>query len=122
MAEDSNEFQYFVAANAPFLVASFVGRIDKDSLEKIEKCEREMNSHEKIKYVILYFREVPTVNLEAIAALTSLQRRIREKYELRICSLKPDLKEKLIKLGVVRGLELADNLQATLLELKKHAS
>lgn len=122
MENSTSEFQYFVAASAPFLVVSFVGRIDKDSLEKLEKAEAEMNSQENLKYVILYFREVPNVSLEAISALTGIQRRIREKYQLRVCSLKPDLKQRLIRMGVVRGLELTDNLQTTLLDLKRHAS
>jgi anti-anti-sigma regulatory factor len=122
MENSTSEFQYFVAANAPFLVVSFVGRIDKDCLDKLEKAEAEMNSQENLKYIILYFREVPNVSLEAISALTGMQRRIREKYQLRICSLRPDLKQRLIRMGVVRGLELTDNLQSTLSDLKKHDS
>lgn len=119
MEDKKTEFQYFVAANAPFLVVSFVGPIDKHSLEKLEKCETEMNLHDNLKFIILYFRDVSNVTTEAIPALTSMQKRIREKHQLRICSLNPDLKQKLIKLGVVRGLELTDNLQVTLLDLKK---
>jgi anti-anti-sigma regulatory factor len=122
MENSTSEFQYFVAANAPFLVVSFVGRIDKDCLDKLEKAEAEMNSQENLKYIILYFREVPNVSLEAISALTGMQRRIREKYQLRICSLRPDLKQRLIRMGVVRGLELTDNLQSTILDLKNHDS
>lgn len=112
-------FQYFIASNAPFMVISFVGSWDKECLDKLETCATEVGSHQNIKFVILYFREVPNISLDTIAFLTSFQKRLREKYHLRVCSLKPELKQKLIKMGVVRGLELTDNLQTTLLDLKK---
>ena len=103
------------------MVVSFVGTWDKDCLDKLSSCESELNGHENIKFVILYFREVPNMSLEAISFLTTFQKKIREKRTLRICSLHPDLRQKLSKMGVVRGMELTDNLQATLLDLKRVA-
>jgi anti-anti-sigma regulatory factor len=100
---------------------SLVGSWDKDSVDKLAACEAELSKHKDTKFVILYFREVPSMTLDAISFLTAFQKRIRDKYTLRICSLHPELRQKLSKMGVVRGMELTDNLQTTLLDLKKIA-
>ena len=119
MDNTNSNFQYFIASNSPFVVMSFVGSWDKDCIEKLIACEKDLGAHKAAKFVILYFREVPHMSSEAISFLTAFQKRIRERHTLRICSLHPDLRQKLSKMGVVRGMELTDNLQATLLELKK---
>lgn len=119
MDDSTLEFQYLIAASPPFLVVSFVGQMNKDHLNKMEQCEREIFTHENLKYIILYFRDVPNVTMDAIPFLTSLQMKIRTSRQLKICSLKPELKEKLNKLGVIRASELCNNLQEAL-QLLKH--
>lgn len=111
-------FNYFISSNQPFGVVTFVGEMNKDSLEKLQQCQVQMEKL-YVKYVILYFRDVTLITSDVIPFLTGLQQQARKKSELRLCSLRPDIKERLIKMGVVRGLELTDNLQQTLLQLKE---
>jgi hypothetical protein len=121
MEEINLEFQYLVAANAPFLVVTFVGPMDKNSLDMLALCEKEIMMAENIKYVVLYFRDVPVVTADVIPFFTALQMKIRAQYTLKICSLRPEVKEKLTKLGIIRGLEVCNNLQEALQVLKSSA-
>lgn len=118
MDDSNSEFNYLIATNASFMVISFVGPLNKDSLPKLDACEREASTKEGIKFAVLYFRDTPNITSDAVPFLTNFQMKLRGKHELKVCSLRPELKEKLAKLGVIRGMELSDNLQDALLTLK----
>ena len=93
------------------MVISLVGPLDENSRPKFQNLSDEISQNYGIKFFIFNFRDVPTIAAEAISSLTQLQMKIRsQKAELRLCSIKPNLKEMLVKKGVVRGLELSDNL------------
>ena len=116
--ETENLFQYFISTNTPFAVVTFVGEMNKEASELLNECEQKIQDI-SAKFYILYFRDVTGIAMESIPFLASLQQKLRAKGELRLCSLRPDVKDKLTKMGVVRGKELTDNLKATLLQLKE---
>ncbi len=56
------------------------------------------------------------MSAEAISVLAQMQRDIRSKpAELRLCALRENIRTKLIRMGVVRGLEVVDDLKTALM-------
>lgn len=111
-------FQYLLALNKPLLIVTFIGDMDQSTVEIMASCRKEVAETPDIKFVIFNFRDVSNVNGESIAALTQMQIDIRSRgCELRISSLKPAIRDKLLKMGVIRSSELANNLREGLLSM-----
>ena len=106
------DFQFLISAKGRAVLVTLIGEMKNSSLAKLEECQREVLKDGNLNYFVFYFRDVPNVTIDAIPFLTQFQKNIRLKGELRICSLRPELKDKLIKLGVVRSAELVNNLQS----------
>ena len=111
-------FQYFLSNNKPVLIVTFVGDIDHSTMEIMTKCRNEVKATQGLKFVVLNFRDVDNINGDVISVITQMQLDIRSKQcDLRISSLKPNIKEKLLKMGVIRATELSNNLREALLSL-----
>lgn len=112
-------FQYFLSDKRPILVVTMVGRMNFLAVQTLLSCKAEINklSHgEGIKFVVFYFRDVEAITGDAISVLTQIQKEIRARdCALNLCSLRPDIKEKLVNMGVVRRNELSDNMRDALL-------
>ncbi len=115
------DFQYFISEKNGFLVASLVGLLDQSSLPKFEELSTEI-SRADFKKFILNFRDVSGVTTESFQAIALLQKMVRARdADLRICGLRPDVKDRLHKAGILRPHELANNLQEALLSLMSAA-
>jgi anti-anti-sigma regulatory factor len=111
---DPFAFQYFISEKNGFVVASLVGFLEASSVERFEQLSLDIFKSEFTKLVI-NFRDVSTLAPEMIPVFARLQKSARDKHaHLRICGLKPDIKERLNKAGILRPHELTDNLQAAL--------
>ena len=108
------EFHYVVSAKGPVIIVTLVGELNGDCLAKLEACQSEVLSNEAAKFYILYLRDVPNIAGDAISFFTQFQKNIRSKGQLRISSVAPVLREKLTKMGILRHLEIVDNLQLAL--------
>lgn len=118
--EDRVEFDYFISEKNEFLVVSFLGKIDNNCLDKLSNLKQEILSKEQVKFVVLNFRDSIDIVGEAIQAFTHFQKDIRAKpAELRVCGLNPNIKDKLIRLGLLRGNEIVDNLNVAIQSLAK---
>ncbi len=111
------EFQYLVSSKGPVIVVTFVGELKSNCLEKLEACQSEVLNHESAKYFLLYMRDVPNITADVNIFFTQFQKNIRSKGHLRLCSVAPVLREKLTKLGIIRNLEVVNNLQIALKEI-----
>lgn len=88
----------------------------------LEACRQEILSKEEVRQVVFYFQNIDRISTEALASFAQLQRDIRAKpADLRLCSMKSPLREKLLRMGIVRGLEVADDLKAALLSFPRAA-
>lgn len=113
--EDQKSFSYSFSQKNNMLVVSFNGEMTAQILAALEACRQELSKKE-VSCVVFYFQDVEGMSSEAISLLAQMQREIRAKpAELRLCSLKENLRTKLIRMGVVRGLEVVDDLKTALL-------
>lgn len=108
------DFQYFISEKNGFAVASLVGLLDQSCLQKFDELNTEL-SNSTFNKLILNFRDVSGVTTESIKAVALLQKMARAREaDLRICGLRPEVKERLQKAGILRPHELSDNLQSAL--------
>ncbi|MBO9665455.1 MAG: STAS domain-containing protein [Bdellovibrio sp.] len=104
------------------LVVSLTGEISSYVVPALEACRQEILAKEEVRCVVFYFQNVDQISAEAIAWLAQVQREIRAREaDLRLCSLKDTLREKLVRMGVVRSLEVTDDLKTALLSFGRAA-
>lgn len=120
--EDQKSFQYSFNQCNNMLVVSFSGEISTPVLAALEACRQELLSKSEVRCVVLYFQDVGSISTDAIPWLAQVQRDIRLKpAEVRLCALPGALRERLVRMGVVRGLEVADDLKSALLSFSRAA-
>lgn len=113
---------YSVSEKNHLLVVSFAGDLTGLVLPSLEVCRQEITAKRHITCVVLYFQQVTVISTEVVSYLAQLQREIRlKKKDLRLCGLKTNLRERLIKMGVVRGLEVVEDLKSALLSFDRAA-
>ena len=119
MSQDEKlQLQYFVAEKPPVLIVTFVGDMVFSTTTILSKCRTDIGALADFKFVILNFRDVEMVSGDAISVLTQMQIDVRSRgCELRLVSLKPDIKQKLLNMGTIRKPELANNMRDALLSL-----
>lgn len=112
-------FQYFIAPKKPALIVTFVGDMDQSAIQKMNECRSEITAlSSDAKFAIFNFRDVGNVNGEVIAVITQIQIDLRARgLDLRISSINPTTRDKLLKMGVIRSSELANNLKEALISL-----
>ncbi|WII71510.1 STAS domain-containing protein [Bdellovibrio sp. 22V] len=120
--EEQKSFHYNFNQKNNMLVISLIGEITPQVIPSLEACRQELLAKSEVSRVVLYFQDVETISMDAIPILAQIQREIRSKpADLRLCSLKESLREKLVRMGVVRGLEVADDLKTALLSFGRAA-
>lgn len=112
-------FQYFLSDKKPILIVTMVGRMNFMAVQTLLKCKAEINrlsQKENARFVVFYCRDVELITGDAISVLTQMQAEIRARdCSLNICSLRPEIRERLVNMGVVRRNELTDNMRDALM-------
>ena len=104
------------------LVVSLAGEISNHVVPALEACRQEILAKEDVNCVVLYFQNVGQISPDGISMLAQIQREIRAKpANLRLCALNENLRTKLLKMGVVRGVEFTDDLKEALLSFGRAA-
>jgi anti-anti-sigma regulatory factor len=121
--EDQKSFNYSISHKNKMLVVSFTGEeMSPVVVPALEACREEILSKGEVSQVVFYFQNVDRISNEALASFAQLQRDVRAKpADLRLCSMKVPLREKLVRMGVVRGLEVAEDLKSALLSFPRTA-
>lgn len=120
--EEQKSFQYSFNQRNNMLVVSFSGEINTPVLSALEACRQELLAKSEVRCVVLYFQDVRSISTDAIPWLAQVQRDIRLKQaEVRLCALPGTLRERLVRMGVVRGVEVADDLKSALLSFSRAA-
>jgi anti-anti-sigma regulatory factor len=109
-----------MSSNESILVVTFAGAMAPSSVQTLQRCREELAVAKLPEFVILYFRDVPTVSIDAVQILAQMQRDIRLKCPLSICSLRPETRDKLLAMGILRQNEMSNNLQDALQRLALH--
>lgn len=108
-------FQYFVAVKGSIVIVTLVGDLNADAVDSLKKCKSEIERHTLAKLVILYFRDVEGASGESISILAQIQNEARSRScIIRVSSILPKLKEKLINADAIRLGETANNLRDAL--------
>lgn len=119
--EDQKSFEYSFTQKNKMLVVSLSGEISSPALAALEACRQEIIGKTDVASVVLFFQDVEAISMDAIPLIAQIQRDIRLKpAELRLC-IRENLREKLVRMGVVRGLEVADDLRTALLSFSSSA-
>lgn len=109
------DFEYFISEKNGFLVASLIGTIGAHVEEKLRELQESLAHRPEAKKVAINFRDVSSISKECIPLIAMMQKTVRDKNaSLRVCGLKPELKEQLDKAGILRPNEISDNLQTAL--------
>ncbi len=108
------DFQYFISEKNGFVVASLVGLLEGTSAERFDELTQDVLKA-NFSRLVINLRDVSAFSSDLIPHFAKLQKHAREKNaEIRICGLKPDIKERLNRAGILRPHEITENLQTAL--------
>jgi anti-anti-sigma factor len=120
--EEQKSFNYVLSHKNDMLVVSFQGDMTTVVLPGLEACRTEILSKKEIRCVVLYFGEVGLISSDAIPVLAQIQRDVRARpADLRLVGLKESIRERLVKMGVVRGMEISEDLRSALMSFARTA-
>lgn len=107
----AEEFSYKLIEKSPVTIVTFQGRMNKSSRESLLKCHEDL---EKLQggNVMLYFKDVQSVDHIIFRELIILQTELRKKgVTISIVGLSLSLKQFLIEKGVIRLSEFKSTLE-----------
>ena len=107
-------FEYNIKTKNDYAVVTLNGPMTKDAREQLEQCHQDLMLFEA-KNIILYFKEVLTLDAGIYRELTLLQQDIRKKNKsLNLVGLCASKKQILVDKGVVRVTEVKTSLEEAL--------
>jgi anti-anti-sigma regulatory factor len=114
--EKTMEFGYKVVNKNDLVIVTLKGKLEKSSQEMLVKCTEEFLQIES-KLVILYFKEVSSIDKTVYRQLALLQQEARKSKRLFLCGFNSALKQELLEKGIIRFNEVKRNLEEVLKEL-----
>ena len=117
---DLASFSYFISHKGPILVASLSGLVESEARDLLAQCKAEIEHRltDNIQGVVLNFSGVTGIANDLVPFWAQLQGMIRShSVELRLCGIEMSLKEKLMKMGIVRAAETTNSLKDALPEI-----
>ena len=104
-------FEYNIKTKHDFTVVTWTGPMTRDARVMLEQCRQDLLIFES-KIIILYFKQVQTLDATIFRQLTILQHDVRKKNKsLKLVGLGGDKRQLLIDSGVVRLNELKASLE-----------
>lgn len=123
MEDQKSLFQYSFVQKNGTLVVSLSGEMSPFILPSLEACRQEMLLKDDFRQVVFLFQGVPEISSAAIPWIAQIQREVRlRKAELRLVNLQGGIRDRLIKMGVVRGMEVSEDLKSALLSFARAAA
>lgn len=111
---------YFVARKESYLVVSFRGDLNLETLTELERCKDELSNIEGVRGLILHFAGVGEVSFDAVPTLTLIQAGARARgMVLRLSGLNPELEEKLYRRGVLRRSEAMHDIRQAIVTVAR---
>ncbi|MGE0526955.1 MAG: STAS domain-containing protein [Bdellovibrionales bacterium] len=112
MSEERKEFSYILVGNDAVVIANLTGELQARAAPAVETFKDEILGRDAARVVILNFSEVTAINGDVIPCVAQLLKSVRSKpAELRLCSLSPEVKDKLNRYGLLRSIEVAEDIK-----------
>ncbi len=109
--QEITDFKYSITDGQALVLLNLSGTIDFAFIDEFRSLSKKIAEYKTAKFVIIDMTKVDAVDSKMIFAFARLQKDIRDmKLQLRICSIKNNLKKKLYDRGVIRESETTDNL------------
>lgn len=120
--EDQKSFQYSLNHKSSMLVVSLNGEITSQVMPAFETCRQQIQDVPELRTLIIFFQNVSAICPEGVQILAQIQREARARpAEIRLVSLSESLRGRLVKMGVVRSLELSEDLRSALMSFVRAA-
>jgi hypothetical protein len=122
---DDKPFDYLIARQKNVRVITLVGAIDANAVQKLDALKAEIGIEIDVdaQFFIFNFRDVSAVTRHAFTLLSKIQQiiRLEKNGKVFLSSMAPKIKEQLLKEGIIRDLEVVNNLRDALaFTVKKH--
>lgn len=117
---DLESFSYFISNNGCVVVATLSGLCESESHALLQQCKIDIESKicKSVHAVVLNFSGVTGIANDLIPFWAQLQSMIRSNgVELRLCGIESSLKEKLIKMGILRSTETSNTLKDAVFDI-----
>ncbi len=109
--KEISDFDFNFVDGQALIILNLVGNIEFDKIEKFRSIVKAVSEYKTAKFVIIDMTKVDGVDSKMIFDFAKMQKEIRDmKLQLRICSIKSNLKKKLYDRGVLRDSEISENL------------
>lgn len=106
-----SDFDFNFVDGQALIILNLVGNIEFDKSEKFRSIVKAVSEYKTAKFVIIDMTKVDGVDSKMIFDFAKMQKEIRDmKLQLRICSIKSNLRKKLYDRGVLRDSEISENL------------
>lgn len=113
------EFDYKIVSKNTVTVITLSGKLSKDSLNQLENCRKDL-AQDAASVMIIYFKDVPTVDPCVFRELTILQQEIRKKNaHLYVTGLDNSNRQYLLDKAIIRNSEIRKSLMEVFEDLKK---
>lgn len=110
------DLTYKLVQKNELAIITLKGNLSRSSEESLIKCTGELLQTEA-KVIILYLKEVSTIDKFIHRQLALLQQEARKGRKLYICGINPHLKQELLDKGIIRFNEVKGSLEDILKEL-----
>lgn len=109
---------YRIVSQKNISVITMSGDISKDDRDSISQCLKELQELDADS-IILYFKNVNSIEVPVHRDLALLQHEIRQKRTLKIVGLNSQLRTYLGEKGIIRGHEIGTSLNDVLAAMTK---
>lgn len=110
MSDESSVFKYSLGGTETVILVNLSGRLNPSSIPELDNLKAAIQGRGQVHSVILNFSQIEMVSVDTVPSLTLMLKAFREMpSEVRICSLRSDIKDKLNRVGILRSSELADS-------------
>ena len=113
--EDPKSFNYVLSHKKGLLLLSLRGDLTPGILPGLEACRAEILSKTGFTRAVFYLADVTQIHSDAIPLITQIFRDVRTRAaNLQLVGLKPNMRDRFVKMGVVRESEVSADLKAAL--------
>lgn len=109
---------YSLSVSHFIAVINFSREITEEALDAqpLDNCKPGALKSQGVRFIVMDFSKVSNLTFGAVPAFTRFQKAVRfHGMELRLCGMRDDLKQKLIRLGVIRNSELSPSIKEALI-------